>query len=274
MDQIDARLQVHVKGAPEEVLPRCADLDVASLSKLRDMLTIGTAVGLLGGEVTQVYDNVDVSGEIAKQLPPKYDALAGPISAALRSPAEQGVDQLLARPRVVALWENANRIAHQELVAVLEDKTRPGVSTANGSAAAADSKVADLRMLPNDAMGPLFEATVGATDESVLVFSSGTTGLPKAVRHTHTSMAIATGHWVDALGLGHDDRFQVATPPSHILGLLNLLAAARAGATVRVGGFQVRTVSRRCRAGRARRGRARRALRGRRNRCRRGRWSS
>ena len=37
-----------------------------------------------------------------------------------------------------------------------------------------------------------------------------------------------------ALGLGPDDRFQVATPPSHILGLLNLLAAATAGATVRL----------------------------------------
>ena len=36
------------------------------------------------------------------------------------------------------------------------------------------------------------------------------------------------------LGLGPDDRFQVATPPSHILGLLNLLAAATAGATVRL----------------------------------------
>ena len=39
---------------------------------------------------------------------------------------------------------------------------------------------------------------------------------------------------MDALGLGPDDRFQVATPPSHILGLLNLLAAAQAGATVRL----------------------------------------
>ena len=72
------------------------------------------------------------------------------------------------------------------------------------------------------------------TDDVILVFSSGTTGMPKAVRHTHRSIGHATRHWVSALGLGPDDRFQVATPPSHILGLLNLLAAVEAGATVRL----------------------------------------
>ncbi len=75
---------------------------------------------------------------------------------------------------------------------------------------------------------------VSDTAESVLVFSSGTTGLPKAVRHTHRSLGHATAHWCHVLDLGPDDRFQVATPPSHILGLLNLLAAAAAGATVRL----------------------------------------
>jgi acyl-CoA synthetase (AMP-forming)/AMP-acid ligase II len=78
------------------------------------------------------------------------------------------------------------------------------------------------------------EVDIDETDESVLVFSSGTTGFPKAVRHTHRSMVHGTRHWVDALGLTAEDRFQVATPPSHILGLLNLLAAAEAGASVRL----------------------------------------
>ena len=75
---------------------------------------------------------------------------------------------------------------------------------------------------------------VAADDDAVFVFSSGTTDRPKAVRHTHRSMDLAIVHWRLALGLTHQDRFGVATPPSHILGLLNLLTAASAGATVRL----------------------------------------
>ena len=83
------------------------------------------------------------------------------------------------------------------------------------------------------AVPPLSEGP-SADDDAVYVFSSGTTDRPKAVRHTHRSISLAVVHWQLALGLGHDDRFQVATPPSHILGLLNLLTAAAAGATVRL----------------------------------------
>lgn len=70
--------------------------------------------------------------------------------------------------------------------------------------------------------------------DAVLVFSSGTTGMPKAVRHTHASLAAAVRHWTDALGLTSADRLQIATPPSHILGLLNIVTALETGAWIRL----------------------------------------
>lgn len=70
--------------------------------------------------------------------------------------------------------------------------------------------------------------------DAVFVFSSGTTGMPKAVRHTHASLAVAIRHWRDALGLTATDRMQVMTPPSHILGLLNIIMALDTGAWIRL----------------------------------------
>lgn len=75
---------------------------------------------------------------------------------------------------------------------------------------------------------------IDVDDLAVMVFSSGTTGLPKAVRHTHRTLHAATVHWVEALGMTGNDRLQIATPPFHILGLLNLLAVVAAGASVRL----------------------------------------
>jgi len=91
--------------------------------------------------VNQIYDNVDVQAQLQQRLPPQVAPLAGPIAAGLRQPAQQTVDRLLDRPKVQALWVDTNRLAHEQFVAVVENKTSPGVSTANGDVTLDVSKI-------------------------------------------------------------------------------------------------------------------------------------
>ena len=83
--------------------------------------------------VDQLYANADPEAVLQERLPENLQGLAGPIAGALRQPATEGVDEFLQRPRVQALWEQVNRVAHQELIAVLEDDTRGNVTTGGGT---------------------------------------------------------------------------------------------------------------------------------------------
>src|SRR3954451_19861374 len=87
---------------------------------------------LSGFLVDQLYANVDVAGELRGALPPRAQPLAGPAAGALRNVAQDAADQLLQRPRVQALWENANRAAHETFLKIVKGGGS-NVSTANGT---------------------------------------------------------------------------------------------------------------------------------------------
>jgi hypothetical protein len=70
----------------------------------------------------QIYANVDVAGELKKELPSELQPLAGPAAGALKDVVQKGINLLLERPRVQELWSKANSIAHAEFVRLIENK--------------------------------------------------------------------------------------------------------------------------------------------------------
>lgn len=75
--------------------------------------------------VDQLYKNVNVAGLVGSALPPRLDPLAGPISGGLRNVAVQGVNFALERPAVQQLWSQANKVADQSFIAVVEGGKGP-----------------------------------------------------------------------------------------------------------------------------------------------------
>jgi hypothetical protein len=91
--------------------------------------TIRAAIGEY--MVEQLYENVDVEKELESILPGETKELAGPAAGGLRQVAAPGAEKVLETGVAQSLWETANRTAHEQLIAVLENK-KETVSTANG----------------------------------------------------------------------------------------------------------------------------------------------
>jgi hypothetical protein len=90
--------------------------------------------------VDELFSNVDVGAAIEQRLPPQAAALSGPAAAGLQELANRAAPRLLARPRLQDAWQLANREAHKQLLAVLNDD--------NGALSAKDGVVTlDVRFL-------------------------------------------------------------------------------------------------------------------------------
>jgi hypothetical protein len=81
--------------------------------------------------VDQLYENVDIEKELEGKLPGDFKDLAGPISGGARQFAGEGAEKVLETSTAQSLWEEANRAAHEQLLAVLEDEGE-AISTEEG----------------------------------------------------------------------------------------------------------------------------------------------
>ena len=86
--------------------------------------------------VRELFSSVDVAGEIRGLLPAQAAGLAGPAAAGLQQLAGQLAPKVLARPAVQDAWRGANRVAHRELLRILDGggktvSTRGGVVALN-----------------------------------------------------------------------------------------------------------------------------------------------
>ena len=82
--------------------------------------------------VDELYANVDVQGELEAALPPAAKGLSGPAAGGLREFADRAANRALEGPRVQATWEQLNRAAHAEFVAIVKDEQTENFSTAGG----------------------------------------------------------------------------------------------------------------------------------------------
>jgi hypothetical protein len=80
----------------------------------------------------EVFTGERLEAKLEEALPPKLTPLASVVAGGLHGLAPQIAQRLLEAPRVQALWSDANRKAHEELLEVL-DGGGTTVSTANGT---------------------------------------------------------------------------------------------------------------------------------------------
>jgi len=72
-----------------------------------------------------IFSSIDVEAEVKEVLPDRAQVLAAPISGGLETLVRNIVDRVVTSDRFATLWDDANRIAHSQVVDVLEAEKAP-----------------------------------------------------------------------------------------------------------------------------------------------------
>ncbi|HEY7133712.1 MAG TPA: hypothetical protein VIB48_01475 [Acidimicrobiia bacterium] len=84
---------------------------------------------------TNLFDQVDVNAYVKDALPDRAQALAGPLTSALRSFTHEAALRLLESKEFQTLWVEANRAAHSQINDILSGRKGGGAISANTNGA-------------------------------------------------------------------------------------------------------------------------------------------
>jgi hypothetical protein len=118
----------------------------------------------------QLFASVDVEAALQDVLPPRAEPLAGPAANALRGQVEKTARRALQRPDVQALWVDANRGAHEQLMTVLEGGGTT-VSTSQGDVVI-DLKALLAKLQESTGVGGRLRKVLPASATQIRVFRS------------------------------------------------------------------------------------------------------
>jgi hypothetical protein len=69
----------------------------------------------------QIFDTLNVEQRVEEALPPRAAFLATPLTAQVRGFVKDSVNKVLASPQFAELWPEMNRVAHRQVMAILNE---------------------------------------------------------------------------------------------------------------------------------------------------------
>jgi long-chain acyl-CoA synthetase len=106
---------------------------------------------------------------------------------------------------------------------------------ANAAEWAVDPDIGNFAIGPvRSGAGPEPVSTDPASQPAAMIFTSGTTGVPKAVMLSHDALIYLAERLATSRGIVPGDLFSAVTPLSHIVGLANVLSSFWSGAGLHI----------------------------------------
>ena len=161
---------------------------VNTSSKLLDKSEIRDALATYA--VDQLYANVDVAKELKTILPGEVKGIAGPAASGLRGVAVQGAGEVIGTTRFQDAWEQANTVAHQALIKVVEDKGR-FVGTGEGNVTLRLRPLI-LQVADEVGLGSDVASKIPADVGNIKILSSNELGLAQTIVRLVNGIALVT----------------------------------------------------------------------------------